>query len=292
MSNSRDSLIALPQQLNNQNRQDSSVEIALEMDVVDSEMVKSILSGPAIFVAVLEDEPIYQKMLVGLLIEELREKVLIDCFSRAEEAKKALSIKSYDLVIIDVDLGHDEVSGFSFLTQLADHKLIKVVHTNRSIMGFSQEAYERGADYFLPKPMTRTHFVKFLHEASSRKNHNNNRSLSKDLLGKVILVDDEPELLKHAKLELQKRYEVLIFSSVDEFLDAKVEPETVSYIFLDRYIGRSDLLSMKLPISLRKLGYHGKIYLYSNSVILGSKLPDGFDGMIPKELVELRSLLL
>ena len=228
-----------------------------------------------------------KKLLLELIPVEVKKVVTIDVCGSPDEARRLLSEQSYDLVVIDVDLGKNQISGFDFLNEVRSETFIKVIHTNRSEMSFSKQSYEKGADYFLAKPMTRAHFIRFMWEASVQKTKNNRE---------VIIVDDEPALLRPMLKSLGSLLKFTIFTTVDALFDELDKPDCsinlgkVSHVLIDRFIGRSDLLKQNIPENLRKYGYTNRVVLFSNSVRDGSVLPRGYDEMVSKDLGEIRKL--
>lgn len=287
-SNKVDTFEAMPSRLS-----ESSIFVSKTIaKIEDSSYIEllgdKIVQSQPVRVLVLDDEVIYHKLLLELVPDKIRPFVVIDFCSNVVQARDFIKNESYDMIIIDFDLGKNEISGFDFLEEVKSGSFLKVMHTNRSESSFSKTSYEKGADYFLSKPMTRSHFVKFVYEASSRKN-----GISTD----VVIVDDEPEHLLPAISLLKNKYKVITFESVDALLDeldrekSAVDLGKVSYIFVDRFIGKFDITKQNVPENLRKYGYQNKIVLFSNSVSEGSELPKGFDSMISKELSALKDLI-
>jgi len=286
-SNKVDTFEAMPSKLNEGSIFASKMIVQNEDTAHIEILTDKIVQGQPVRVLVLDDEVIYQKLLLELVPHKIRDFVVFDFCSTVMHARELFQKISYDLMIIDFDLGKNQLSGFDFLEEVKSGSFLKVMHTNRSESSFSKKSYEKGADYFLSKPMTSSHFVKFIYEVTTRKTN-----ISMD----VIIIDDEPEHLRPAIMLLKTKYNITTFESVDALLDeldkgnSAIDLSKVAYIFVDRFIGRFDITKQNVPDNLRKYGYLNKIILFSNSVSEDSELPRGFDSMISKELSALRNL--
>jgi DNA-binding response OmpR family regulator len=71
----------------------------------------------------------------------------------------------------DVDLGVNSQNGHEVLKALRAQKFTGMVciHSNRASPDDYKAAVDAGADAVLPKPMSRTHFLKLMLQAAQRK---------------------------------------------------------------------------------------------------------------------------
>ena len=121
-------------------------------------------------VLLVDDERIYCSALNDMLqkSDELRSKILIEVAHTNVEAYELMLSQSFDLVILDIDLGCEE-NGFD-IVQWARSKALKsflCVHSNRLLATDYKRALEAGADAFLPKPMSRSNLLRLVLQSLS-----------------------------------------------------------------------------------------------------------------------------
>lgn len=119
-------------------------------------------------ILVIDDESIYRNSIKSHLdrcsgFENHVELTFVDGSSK-------IPTSAVDGAIIDVDLGTESLDGFEIATNLREKypESFLCIHSNRTFANDHKRSLEAGADAFLPKSMTRGHFVRFLAQVLNR----------------------------------------------------------------------------------------------------------------------------
>lgn len=119
-------------------------------------------------IALIDDEEIYGNALKNLVdkSESLRAIIDIKLYNCSKSALKGISSETPDFIICDVDLGRESISGFQIVQNLrkGNCKIPICIHSNRSLTEDYEQSVKVGANAFLPKPMTKSHLLKFMSE--------------------------------------------------------------------------------------------------------------------------------
>ncbi len=119
-------------------------------------------------IALIDDEEIYRNALKNLVdkSESLRAIIDIKLYHCSKSALKGISSDAPDFIICDVDLGKGSISGFQIVQNLRKDgcKIPICIHSNRSLTEDYIHSVKVGANAFLPKPMTKSHLLKFMIE--------------------------------------------------------------------------------------------------------------------------------
>ena len=140
-------------------------ELTLEVDIIQA----SDKLGRALRVLVIDDEAVYRDGLVAYLSRtpELESAIVLAQADGSEAALSAVGAEGFDLIISDVDMGHDSLDGFALVRKLraGGHAGMICVHSNRIVAADHKRAIEAGADAFLPKPMARAQLLRLVLQA-------------------------------------------------------------------------------------------------------------------------------
>jgi DNA-binding NarL/FixJ family response regulator len=151
------------------NGDDTSSESELHLVNAIAEASQAI--GRPLRILLIDDEAVYCRVLIDqvLFSERLRDVCLIEQAANSSEVL-ALDSTNCDLVITDLDLGHDSRNGFDLVGDLRRQGLrgFVCIHSNRIVAEDHKCALDSGADAFLPKPMSRMHFLKLILQATQR----------------------------------------------------------------------------------------------------------------------------
>lgn len=118
-------------------------------------------------VLIVDDESIYRNALASQLQKSsgLNQYIHLEFATSSSECfalvKKS---KPFHLIIMDVDLGENSLNGFECVQSLraAQVGAFICVHSNRMLANDNKQAIELGANAFLPKPLSRSHFLKLI----------------------------------------------------------------------------------------------------------------------------------
>ncbi|MCX6111077.1 MAG: response regulator [Proteobacteria bacterium] len=143
-------------------------EINLEADICYA----AEQMGRTIRVLVVDDESVYRSCLSSYLqrTPQLARAVTVTEATCAAQALAAVAARGFDLVITDVDIGADSLSGFELVQELGllGARALTCVHSNRICAADHRAAIEAGADAFLPKPMARAQLLRLVLQAMER----------------------------------------------------------------------------------------------------------------------------
>ena len=110
-------------------------------------------------IALVDDTPIEQELLLGILKKELP-LAEITTFSNGESFLESWEDHSYDLILLDIYM--DEILGVDVARKVretdSDVRIVFCTTSNE----FACESYEVGANYYLHKPISATSFQKML----------------------------------------------------------------------------------------------------------------------------------
>lgn len=124
-------------------------------------------------ILIVEDEVLYQNILIRQLDKnkQLEEKTDLYLAKSGEEAVKLEMATNFDVILVDVDLGHTKMNGFETVKALRHHgsDAVICVNSNRGALEYGKIALSYGAQSFLPKPMVRAHLLKIIHSALIKK---------------------------------------------------------------------------------------------------------------------------
>lgn len=146
------------------------LEVTLEKEIIRlAKVAKSPLK-----ILVVDDENVYRNSLAALInrSEELKTNVALSFGKNSRDTLEGAAL-SPALIIQDVDLGVNSQNGYEVLKVLRAEGYLGVVciHSNRTSPYDYKVALDAGADAVLPKPMSRTHFLKLMVQASERINN-------------------------------------------------------------------------------------------------------------------------
>jgi signal transduction histidine kinase/ActR/RegA family two-component response regulator len=118
---------------------------------------------------IIDDEAVYRNALTNLITrnEDLAKKISIYTAQDANEALSLAVSMRPCLVILDVDLGQGSASGIEVVKVMRENAFSGrvCIHSNRFLVEDYKIAIAAGANTVLPKPMSRTHFLKVILEA-------------------------------------------------------------------------------------------------------------------------------
>lgn len=265
-----------------------------KLDIEDFENIEGWINENIIIkieenlnIAIVDDESIYRNHLKSHLSSNrgLNSKINLQEFSSAEDLLTEIqNNKSYDIVILDVDLGKGYLNGFDVLPLLRSYlsKAKICVHSNRGVLEYHSQALDAGADLFFPKPMTRLHLLKLV--SSIVQDNCDDVYLDdsiKIIKGKILVVEDNPVIGKAwcslfddpSKIVLSRNYtEFVDYLRDDKFL-SRFSLVITDYHLDDNQTGR-DVASY-----LKNVAPDIPVYLCSSSIETNGK---HFAGILPK----------
>ena len=123
--------------------------------------------GP-ISILIVDDESFYLTLLRDQLGSNsmISSNIIIIEAMSGEDAISLVGHQSFDIIVIDVDMGNENIDGFEAVRELRriGSKASICIHSNRGGPRYHKMAIDSGADTFIAKTMPREHFLGLIHE--------------------------------------------------------------------------------------------------------------------------------
>jgi CheY-like chemotaxis protein len=123
--------------------------------------------GRSVRIHFVDDEPVYRNALTAQ-IEKSKTIASFVHICKSNSAEIALkNVQDFgpaDFYILDIDLGQSSMNGFELITEFKSRGYTGAIciHSNRCLPSDFKRAMDLGAQSYLPKPMTRSHLLKFI----------------------------------------------------------------------------------------------------------------------------------
>lgn len=147
-------------------------EAAGDAEVEREAMQRLQALGRPARVLIVDDESVYVSALASFVARgsALDGVCEVYCAGSAQQVKSITGPFNPDLIILDVDLEHDRDGGYKVARGLraAGQDAIICMHSNRNQISDHKAAIASGADAFMPKPMTKAHFLRLLAQAAEK----------------------------------------------------------------------------------------------------------------------------
>ena len=238
-------------------------ESALEM----SAEISRDIAAANLSLAIVDDELIYITTVLGQL-KAVSTDVDSTSFSTCEALITAIENKTHpSIVILDVDLGSGHSNGFECCRKLRKIGFtgILCIHSNRGRLVYQPLAIEAGADFFVPKPMSKLDLLNMLSTAATRLTNDHLTVPTQDFSKAVLLFEDEGIFQRRWKKVLGP-VRVLCFDSWLQFMQdyPSFDWSTLSFVIMDLHLAH-DENGIDVALNIKKLAPDLKIYLSSNA---------------------------
>ncbi len=250
-------------------------------------------------VLIVDDEELYRSNLEALVNKsaELRKIVTLSHASGSDSAIEALRNEPFDLVITDVDMGADSLSGFDLVSVIREDfgfQGVICIHSNRLVMADHKTAITKGADSFLPKPMARVHLLKILLQAGKRV-HADSVSSEVQILPEIAVVEDDVFIVEMWVRKLAGQAHVHVFLSPETFQRAlAAEPDLVNrldMVITDYYFDEIQETGADVGEMVKSLCKDIPVILCSNGEFNLNQFSGSIDRVISKSPREYKDLL-
>lgn len=234
----------------------------------------------------VDDEQVYLDSLMTIFksIPDIQSRIEFRPLSAAPSAADFTHRAHLCLLIQDLDLGSMQSEGLNVIrsARTAGFKGLICVHSNRFSAQANKLALDAGADVILPKPMSRSHFIKLVAEALVKLDPQIPRVKVEEQITtqtaipsrkpNIIHVDDSEFILYVFKNMAKGRAELKSFSSPRACLSYLNELpsvlESVDAIVTDYFFAETDQTDgLKFACEIRSIGYQGPIILLSDAEI-------------------------
>ena len=266
--------------------------------------------GRSLVVLIVEDESAYLTAMSSYIDrnDNLASAVSLVLAKSSAEALESLGRLKFDLIITDIDMGVDSLSGFDLVRMLRSRGVSAriCVHSNRIIPSDQKTALLVGADVFLPKPMARAQCLRLILQAGEAMLENERRHglewatesfsiTSRAHKPEVLLIEDNPFIRFAWEEVLKVDAQVHLMSSLDE-LNRKISEDPIflnrlSCIVTDLYLDGSsgDGLEIARMVKAKRPGL--PIYLSSDAAVTEAECAGAVDRVIGKFPLDLRHLI-
>jgi CheY-like chemotaxis protein len=203
----------------------------------------------------------------------------------AEDARRATELiakDSYDLILVDYELGRDD--GVAFLPIVRKHQTRALIglHSHHSGIELREAALKAGADVFEPKPLTATLAQQLLARLSQRE---------RPLRPQLILVEDDP-LYQDMWRDLCPAITCIAFPE-QLLAAARQNPDLLRdahALITDRFFVGSEMQGIQLAEEIHAAWPELPIHLCSQ-IQDRSSLSPAFKGFVPKDPESIQAFL-
>ena len=270
---------------------DEALESRLQKDIISTCRPLSVL--------IIDDEDLYRSG-VELKIQrspELKKFVTIVHASGSDTAIEAFRKQPFNLIITDVDMGTDSLNGFELVELFRgefQYTGLICIHSNRLVMADHKTAILKGADAFLPKPITREHLLKLLLQAANRATDPQS-SLKSAKMAEIALIEDDIFVAEMWEKSLANDVVVHVFDSAEQLYQTlEADPQLIQKLELvitDYYFDGSDETGMEVGKLVKSQRPDVPVYLSSSGHFNKADFVGAIDKIIAKEPLSYRSLL-
>jgi len=269
-----------------------------------------VLSRP-LGILIVDDESIYRSTLAGWIEKspELAQVCRIHLASGNHDAINAFQSSKLDLIITDIDMGANSLSGFDLVKELRTTHVYKgliFVHSNRIVPDDHRKASDFGANGFIPKPMAKGQLFKLILQSiqsisllainissghikypeTLAASESNSHPLHKwNLHRPLIAVIDDEYFFRHQWPPFLKGFDTVCYSNAEEFIsDWDQICKKLVAVVTDQYLG-SGISGIQLSTLLRKKSPNLTLILSTSDP---SVKKDGhiFDAVVDKDAQE------
>ncbi|NRA68989.1 MAG: hybrid sensor histidine kinase/response regulator [Pseudobacteriovorax sp.] len=222
---------------------------------------------------IIDDEKIYIDSLISQ-ISSVEAHVRLEQYHRGEALLANKKNIPFDLIVLDVDLGLGNQDGFEVSRKLREmgYKGKICIHSNRGRLEFQPKAIEAGADFFLPKPMSKNDLVILLSQCDDLE------TIEPPSV-EVLLFEDEGIYQRQWK-RLYQAGKLDIYDSMSGFDVSSAQK--YDYIICDYYLKNGET-GIDLARIIRETGFEKPIFLYSNVDSLPDDESKLFDLIVAKD---------
>ena len=272
--------------------------------------LRKLPQKPVLLIA--DDEAVYRNNLIAMTQRSSEIAALLDVKSAVGDSDILESVTSQKplLLIQDIDLGAKSRNGLEVILELRasgfDGHIC--VHSNRFLDDDVNKAVAAGANFTIPKPLSRTHLLKLLLAALGVDRRvgaearaavvEPNRRVEDSPKGKpkVAYVDDTFAFLMGAKQRLADHVELVTFRSSADLLN-KIEQEasflgSLSLLITDFYLDKFDCHNgLTLTRAVKSMGLKCPVILASEVDLQEPEENGCFDRQIGKAEIEMSVLM-
>lgn len=203
----------------------------------DENAQEGIMTEDIVNIAVVDDDEISRKVIQNNLMYETGYKTVL--FSSGEKFVEYSMKNKVDLVLLDIEMPNlNGMQVYDLIKKIERTKEIPVIFlTGKDDKETVLKCIGKGADGYLVKPVEREKLVAKIKDAINKINAYRTHKV-------VLMVDDDVEFLKLAKMKLSKYYKVLSVNSgktaIEYLSDHKVDIILLDYM-MPLYDGKNIL---------------------------------------------------
>lgn len=266
---------------------DESIRTSLEKEVISFNFTLSIL--------LVDDENLYTNHIKCMILASDAIKNIIE-IKEARDHREALTIMrnfNIDLLISDIDLGSDLVSGLDLVEKIRteiDFRGVICIHSNRIGSEDTKGPIGVGADSFLPKPMTQQQLLKLLLLSAEKKGKlrkDRDAERQSHIRPEMALVEDDPFIREHWVNKMESQAIVHQYSSPESFAQELEKDATLierlCLIVTDYYFEESEKTGLDVGSRVKSLRSELPVLLSSNGDFSLEKFRGDINRIISKD---------
>ncbi|NRA68980.1 MAG: hybrid sensor histidine kinase/response regulator [Pseudobacteriovorax sp.] len=235
---------------------DTSVNTKVKL----TEDQKAMIEDLSLTIAIVDDETIYIDNFKNQ-INTISNDIEVLSYKNGEDLLQNLSkTEQPNIVVLDIDFSLQSVNGIDFCKALRreGYDGIICIHSNHGGLEYQRISIEAGANYFLPKPMSKIDILNIIESSIQKKT-------IRPIKQRILLFEDEPIFQRRWKTKA-KPTEVTAVKSWSEFEEnhPDLDFETISFVVMDLHLAHNES-GIDAALNIRKIAPEIPIYLSTNA---------------------------
>jgi len=178
-------------------------------------------------IAIVDDDMDTRLILERYLLDQAGFKVMT--FSSGEELLKGLPKKKIDIILLDIEMpGMNGIDTYDSIKSSESKDIPIVFLTGKEDRATVLRCIGKGADGYLIKPVSKDSLISMINEIIEKYDKYKSNST-------ILMIDDDVDFLKIAKVKLSKYHKVLTVNSGKTALDYLIS-HSVDLIILDFFM--------------------------------------------------------
>jgi signal transduction histidine kinase/CheY-like chemotaxis protein len=270
---------------------EESSEVAIQEAEAERLFIGSCGTGEAIKVLIVDDEAIFRNAVADIIRkrQSVQERIEILFASSSKSAiELAMQIKP-QLIILDLDLGADSVSGLEVAAYLKKEGVNShiCIHTNRVFSSASQKEMALISDSFLPKPISATSLLTLLRKAAERAQQHKPAIDTAQVSNEVFVLVEDSAIVRTKWKRMWTRGRLVTFAKPADFWSRVAEQppflELLTAVFTDQYFdNETGINGLAFAKELRRRR-PVPVFLATNGSFSQDEIKDSVDDVVGKE---------
>jgi CheY-like chemotaxis protein len=270
---------------------EESCEVAIQESEAERLFVSSFGADDAIKVLIVDDEAIFRNAVADIIQKRpsVNERVEILLASNSQAATElALRAKPH-IIILDLDLGADSVSGLEVAAHLKKAGSVShiCIHTNRIFSAASQKEMALISDSFLPKPISAVSLLTLLKQAALQAKQQKVATPTAKVSNEVFVLVEDSLILRTKWKHMWTRGQLVTFAKPADFWARVAEHpqflDLLTAVFTDQnFDNEPGIDGLAFAKELRRRSAV-PIFLETQERFSADEIKDSVDGLVDKE---------